>query len=606
MEATAATAPSAAASCAARVCCALANEVVDSLRPTETSERNRTNTVSYMRRLLELAVGEGGEVAMFGSVPLRTYLPDGDIDICLVGSNELLARDGWTERVRALLEARPHGAPAELPVTEVQIIHAEVKVMKCMVGGVVVDISANTLGGLATFAFLEQVDRHIGRCHLFKRSIILVKAWCYYEGRILGAHHGLFSTYAVETLVLYLFNVFNSRLQCTFDVLQLFLETFSKFDWEQYAVSIRGPVLLAKLPAMEYQTPQVEGGTLLSEDFLAEALRDCAVPPAVGTGSGPSAAAAEPRPFPAKFTNVVDPLLPSNNLGRSVSHASFLRIKKALALGHRSMTAITQAVSEEECAILFRAFFRKLRSALQSLAHAGAESHQGEAGDAYEVHEPAPGRVHCAAHCLLQRGRHFCAGGGQRPNVHRARDQPVGRGGMEHRVVDGSRGDSLAWPKFRHGPVAAPRRRRHAAVARHVAGSWAAVSGRSLRAHVSLSVAAAFHGAPTQQGAAFASRPRSSVLGRGPAGLGAERGDSAARDAPCPRGGGGRLCSVSASPVHARRHGALRVSPRAGAVAAAVAARLSLGAAQPRLGCRHPALPRHPACCLRPPGPLLP
>ena len=57
-----------------------------------------------------------------------------------------------------------------------------------------------------------QVDRFIGKDHLFKRSIILIKAWCYYESRILGAHHGLISTYALETLVLYIFHLFHSTL----------------------------------------------------------------------------------------------------------------------------------------------------------------------------------------------------------------------------------------------------------------------------------------------------------------------------------------------------------------------------------------------------------
>jgi hypothetical protein len=36
-----------------------------------------------------------------------------------------------------------------------------------------------------------------------------VKAWCYYESRLLGAHHGLISTYALETLVLYVFNKYH-------------------------------------------------------------------------------------------------------------------------------------------------------------------------------------------------------------------------------------------------------------------------------------------------------------------------------------------------------------------------------------------------------------
>lgn len=57
-----------------------------------------------------------------------------------------------------------------------------------------------------------QVDYIIGQDHLFKRSILLIKAWCYYESRILGAHHRLISTYALETLVLYIFQVFHSSL----------------------------------------------------------------------------------------------------------------------------------------------------------------------------------------------------------------------------------------------------------------------------------------------------------------------------------------------------------------------------------------------------------
>lgn len=40
-----------------------------------------------------------------------------------------------------------------------------------------------------------------------------VKAWCYYESRLLGAHHGLLSTYALETMVLYIFNMYHQELQ---------------------------------------------------------------------------------------------------------------------------------------------------------------------------------------------------------------------------------------------------------------------------------------------------------------------------------------------------------------------------------------------------------
>jgi hypothetical protein len=75
--------------------------------------------------------------------------------------------------------------------------------------------------------YFSQVDRLIGRDHLFKRSIILVKAWCFYESRILGAHHGLLSTYALEVLVLYVFHVFNHSLRGPLEVHMIGIFSFS-------------------------------------------------------------------------------------------------------------------------------------------------------------------------------------------------------------------------------------------------------------------------------------------------------------------------------------------------------------------------------------------
>lgn len=51
----------------------------------------------------------------------------------------------------------------------------QVKLVKCVVHDVVVDVSFDTVGGLCTVAFLEAADRRIGRQHLFKRSILLVR-----------------------------------------------------------------------------------------------------------------------------------------------------------------------------------------------------------------------------------------------------------------------------------------------------------------------------------------------------------------------------------------------------------------------------------------------
>jgi hypothetical protein len=95
----------------------------------------------------------------------------------------------------------------------------QVKLVKCYVNGVPIDLSSNQVGGLCTLCFLEEVDRRIGHGHLFKRSVILLKSWCYYESRILGSHHALLSTYAITVLLMHTFNIFHEEVDSPLKVL---------------------------------------------------------------------------------------------------------------------------------------------------------------------------------------------------------------------------------------------------------------------------------------------------------------------------------------------------------------------------------------------------
>ncbi|KAH8488806.1 hypothetical protein H0E87_024439 [Populus deltoides] len=265
-----------------------------------------------------------GEVFTFGSVPLKTYLPDGDIDLTAFSKNPNL-KDTWAHQVRDMLENEEKNENAEFRVKEVQHIQAEVKIIKCLVENIVVDISFNQLGGLCTLCFLEEVDNLINQNHLFKRSIILIKAWCYYESRILGAHHGLISTYALETLVLY-----------------RFLEFFSKFDWNNFCVSLWGPVPISSLPDVTAEPPRKDGGELLlSKLFLEACSAVYAVLPAGQDNQG--------QPFLSKHFNVIDPLRINNNLGRSVSKGNFFRIRSAFAFGAKRLARLLDCPTEDLC-----------------------------------------------------------------------------------------------------------------------------------------------------------------------------------------------------------------------------------------------------------------
>ncbi|KAK4606859.1 hypothetical protein RGQ29_000909 [Quercus rubra] len=301
-------------------------EIVCRIQPTLATDHKRKEVIEYVQRLIRNRVG--CEVVPYGSVPLKTYLPDGDIDLTTLSCPSV--EDAWVYDVHAVLREEEHNEAARFEVKDIHCIDAEVKLVKCIVQNIVVDISFNQLGGLCTLCFLERVDRLVGKDHLFKRSIILIKAWCYYESRILGAHHGLLSTYALETLVLYIFHQFHSSLNEPLAVLYRFLDYFSRFDWESYCISLSGPVCKSSLPDIVAEV-QENGGDdlLLSEEFL----RNCAEMFSVS----PKGSETNSRAFTQKHLNIIDPLKENNNLGRSVNRGNFYRIRSAFRYGARKL-----------------------------------------------------------------------------------------------------------------------------------------------------------------------------------------------------------------------------------------------------------------------------
>ncbi|THU71319.1 hypothetical protein C4D60_Mb04t00160 [Musa balbisiana] len=143
-------------------------EVLRCIRLTVVSEQRRKAVVDYVQQLLRTRIQT--EVFPFGSVPLKTYLPDGDIDLTTFGIPN--TEDTLASEVCAVLGEEEQNKDAKFEVKDVQLIRAEVKLVKCIVQNIVVDISFNQIGGLCTLCFLEKVDRKIGKNHLFKRSAV--------------------------------------------------------------------------------------------------------------------------------------------------------------------------------------------------------------------------------------------------------------------------------------------------------------------------------------------------------------------------------------------------------------------------------------------------
>lgn len=69
------------------------------------------------------------QVFTFGSVPLKTYLPDGDIDLTAFSNNANM-KDSWATEVRDMLQTEEKNENAEFRVKEVQYIQADVCLLK--------------------------------------------------------------------------------------------------------------------------------------------------------------------------------------------------------------------------------------------------------------------------------------------------------------------------------------------------------------------------------------------------------------------------------------------------------------------------------------------
>ncbi|KAJ0246838.1 Uncharacterized protein HA466_0173210 [Hirschfeldia incana] len=308
-----------------------AREILNTIQPAIVSDRSRNEIIDYVHTLIKSH--DGIEVFSFGSVPLKTYLPDGDIDLTVLTKRNM--EDEFFEKLYDTLKSEE--GKSEFHVTDVQFIPAQVKVIKCNIRSIAVDISFNQTAGLRALCFLEQVDQLFGRDHLFKRSIILTKAWCYYESRILGANTGLISTYALAVLVLYIINLFHASLSGPLAVLYKFLDYYSSFDWSNYCITVGGPVPISSLPEL-VASPENGHELLLDEKFLRDCVELYNAPTKTVETNG--------LEFPIRHLNIVDPLKHSNNLGKSVTKGNFKRIMHAFTLGARKLRDVLSLPGE--------------------------------------------------------------------------------------------------------------------------------------------------------------------------------------------------------------------------------------------------------------------
>ena len=389
-----------------------------------------------------------------GSFPLKTYLPYADVDMVMfprrrasnVGDSAVGGGAGSTGRVRArsgermgtvddivggddggiadavrpsalfavnkalcMVAARagvkrrnplrnrpwtPSGEADNPEIRNVQFINARTPVVTVVVGNVVVDITENQGGSVAASALLEEADNLIQRDHLFKRSLLLLKAWAWCETprlvgiRVLGAQRGGLTSYGLSVMVLHLFALRSSAetLLHPLDVLVRFFEVYSEFDWSRYCLTLDGPVplesvrepghravfqgegertsrlqplvrkVLAELSPVPEEREKEKGNKEKGEKEKqkekgvrrgrrasrfgrhSDGRGKASSPANVGATSAAASAATAPH-FPKRDCNIQDPLNALNNLGHSVTKNNLKALESAIRQGRQQLEA---------------------------------------------------------------------------------------------------------------------------------------------------------------------------------------------------------------------------------------------------------------------------
>ena len=221
------------------------------IQPTQNSARMRAAAQRRVARVICDCFGEGTLVCVQGSFPQRVYLSTSDIDLVIF--NPKIDPESWPHTLVEFIQRNESKL-----VTRVKVISsAEVKLVKVFTQDVTIDITRGRLGGVYAALLYERVDAIFGKCHLFKRSCVLLKAFLKTEMRILGSSAGMLSSTALQALLLHFF-LQCAAIDCTptspLGALAGFLEYYSNIDLSDVVVFSAGLVKRKDLDGLSPST----------------------------------------------------------------------------------------------------------------------------------------------------------------------------------------------------------------------------------------------------------------------------------------------------------------------------------------------------------------
>jgi hypothetical protein len=243
--------------------------ILSVIAPDSSSEKDRNEKCEHINGIITDILGKELSdyityVIPYGSFPVKFYLKDADIDLtlCFVSKRDrrilinipLNYIDNILSKIKEEFEKRNTMLDYEL-FSDIEIIKADIRLLKCKIGNINIDITINNFSGLYKILFIDYIEEEFrhkfnflklykessyseNKRNLFRRTFLLIKGWCLYEGKLMGSNMGLMASYTLEILIIYLFNNYYDDINNEFEGFEKFFEIMQTFNFEKEIISL--------------------------------------------------------------------------------------------------------------------------------------------------------------------------------------------------------------------------------------------------------------------------------------------------------------------------------------------------------------------------------
>jgi len=375
------------------------NFIIKLVGPNEERENDRNSKYTLVKKIIEdfLIVQYPDYIPyifLYGSFPLKNYLKDSDMDITIIFENKLdhkiildLSQDIINEILSKIKDSfeNYNKTNNQTLFYDINIINANIKLLKCQIQSIPLDISINNFFGLLKIIFMNNIFNQIEKTFknknegnnnlevnnkliIFKRTIILIKAWCTYEGSLMGSNIGLMASYGLEILIIYMFNLYYKDINNEIEGFFYFFNLMKNVDIENNIFSIFGLIPINEFHSKFFISEKdknnigsepfwyINNDEKKNENYLLNLkdikeilikINNSPINISINNNKNKDEILFK-KSFTEKLFNILDPIKLENNLGKSINYHSFSKMKGVLKYITKEFNNIIEIKKKED------------------------------------------------------------------------------------------------------------------------------------------------------------------------------------------------------------------------------------------------------------------